>query len=432
MTISTSSNSKGDRKESKRKRKEEPKYPKREGKGFKEGYLSGSQKPQGSVNSADDFRKVETLMFNIGYWSTKGSIDLAVGVIAAALESLKDIAVGCVEAIKNSKNPAIKSQAEQALVNSATNDLSEEDKQSLSQGIKINDNEYRTTATFIDDLYQNSGTLANSNGSIESGEYVFNRTILENGDRQYFISKNSPDSGLKVEAFILDKDRNVVANSNTFSKEDKEDSMKTIDQMKQNPSLAESNVSANSQPIEVNNKLLAKIESRIPVLSQEIKSIEIKEIDTDEERLKTKTTLLEQEKELLELNVEINKLSGAIETEISQEVNSNNPDINKSLQQSLGKLESISKTVKIMRGEVSLQQNNANTLDVNRVVLEAESNVEKAESTEVQSAVASSIQAPGFTEVQSSNTRTRTQIETTTSSFEVSESEVEQDYSPEQ
>jgi hypothetical protein len=385
------------------------------------GYFDSPQRHKGSNSSRGDFEKVENFFFDVGYWATKGSIDFSVGIIAGILAGIKDTVFGSLEAIKNSKNLIIQSQSKQALLNSASNNLSDEDKESLSQGVKISDDEYRVTATLIDDLYKNNEILKNNSGSIAYGEYTFNKIDLKDGNTQYSISRYSPDSNIKVEAFILDKDRNVLTTSNTFSKEDSQKSLELINRVSQKSSAIASNLSINPQPTITNEESIVKITDEVVALNEAILATEIKEGDSDLERLNIKKALVEQEERLLTLEVEINKLSGAIENEIAH--NSGNGGASQGVVISLKKLRGMSEAVNTAKQNLTSKQNAANNLDTSTIVNEVQIKVEQSNFT---------TPSPEGNSSTTNQPKGKTVITTTlaNSNFEVDESEVELDYSP--
>jgi hypothetical protein len=387
-------------------------------------YFDRPQRHRENSNSRGDFDKIENLFYDIGYWTTKGSIDFSVGMIAGILVGIKDTLFGAVEVVKNSKNPIVQFQSKQALLNSASNDLADKDKESLSQGIKIDDDEYRQAATFIDDLYKNNGILKNNSGSIEHGEYTFHLMNLADGDRQYFISKYSSDSNIKAEAFRLDRDRNVTTTSSTFSRKDRQNSLNLIGSIKEDLKVVSSNLAINSQPIIVDDDLLGKIVSEIRELDKIVAAIEIKESDTLEERFITKKTLLEKEGQVFGFELEINKLSEAIENDVKQSSDNDRPT-SQSVQVSLGKLKSLSEAVKNARINLVLKQNTANNLNIITIVKEVEFKIEQAESREI-------LTEENTSPANTSQLENKTIIRTTPSStsYEVGEDEIELDYNP--
>lgn len=341
-------------------------------------YLDRTRQPKQSNSSRGDFDKIENLFFDIGYWSTKGSIDFSVGMISGILAGIKDMAFGCVEVIKNTKNPIIQSRSKEALLNSATNDLPENEKENLAKGIKIGDDEYRKTASSIDSLYRENDSLKNDDDSIEIGEYTFQLKEIENGDRQYVRSRTNPEIGRRVEVFILDGDRNVIAINNTFSKEDNTESLGLISSLVTNHSQSQVSRIENTEATKVEGQELINVASKVDALATSIDSITPSVNDPVGKRLEVQRELLSKNVELIDLQLEVNKLSSAIEDESTNSSNNGS----KSIHQGLNKLFAINKAIQAISTTLLSKQSMAASLDTIRLVKAIDSTIEQAESSE--------------------------------------------------
>lgn len=339
-------------------------------------YFDRTRQPKQTNSSRGDFDKVENLFFDIGYWTSKGSIDFSVGMISGILTGLKDMVFGCVEVIKNSKNPITQYLSKQALFNSATNNLPESQKEDLAKGVKISDDEYRKTATSIDSLFRNNSALKNNDGSIEYGEYTFQLKELENGDRQYIRSRSNSEIGTRVELFILDSGRNVVTVNNTFSQEDNTKSLESITNINNAGKVSQTDSIEKTQSNRIGGEL-TKISNKVTILCESINAITINNDRSTKESANISNNLIKKQIELLNLQVEVNTLSSAIENETNDSSNIGSQSID-SLS---NKLFAINKSIEAVSVDLVSKKSLVISLNTSEIVKEAQTNIERAEST---------------------------------------------------
>jgi hypothetical protein len=141
------------------------------------------------------------------YWERIGFQvgSLGMGLAASIILGLGNMIAGAIAAIRNTKNPVIKNQSNNAMTSSLNEQISAEDLEKLSKSQPLQNTRYLQIAKFIDRIEELAGSL--EDGLQVGDNYIFSKSLQDSGEITYKVidakSKNI------IADFNLDLDGNI-------------------------------------------------------------------------------------------------------------------------------------------------------------------------------------------------------------------------------